>query len=247
MTIASLAMYPFDHLRPAYDHFWDAVRGRLSFDAPALDWDIDPSRHVAATTSCSVRRAVGRWSPSWLRPSCRRHLRLRDRRGPRRHLLLRDRQQLRRSTRRRSWPVPDLVVVANAPDSLSGWISLRVATAARRSSYRRCGVDRFARGQHRRAFVTAVPISRRSTASRGRTSAPTRLHVVGRGPRIPCLPLVTSRSTTDATLARTALGTRATRCTIRRWPTCARRLKIRDFLVRDLADYEGLSGLAELW
>jgi hypothetical protein len=42
MTIASLAMYPYDHLRPAYNQFWDAVRARLSSDAPELDWSLDP-------------------------------------------------------------------------------------------------------------------------------------------------------------------------------------------------------------
>ena len=33
MTVASLAMYPFDHLRPSWDQLWDGVRSRLSFSS----------------------------------------------------------------------------------------------------------------------------------------------------------------------------------------------------------------------
>ena len=47
MTIASLAMYPFPTLRPAYDRFWQGVRARLSFAAPDLDWDL------SAAEACS--------------------------------------------------------------------------------------------------------------------------------------------------------------------------------------------------
>jgi ABC-type phosphate/phosphonate transport system substrate-binding protein len=72
------------------------------------------------------------------------------------------------------------------------------------------------------------------------------LTVVGRGPRIPCLPLVTAGSTTDATLAalRAALAGAVSEPAIAE--VCAT-LKIRDFLQRDLADYEGVSRLSELW
>ena len=43
MTFAALGMYPFAHLRDAYDRLWSSVRSRLDVDdAPAsLSWDAD--------------------------------------------------------------------------------------------------------------------------------------------------------------------------------------------------------------
>ena len=51
---ASLAMYPFDALRPAWERLWAAVTARLSWTPTGLRWSgtvqqhwTDPSCHVA--------------------------------------------------------------------------------------------------------------------------------------------------------------------------------------------------------
>ena len=245
MSIASLAMYPFTHLRPAYEHFWDSVRGRLSFDTPALDWATDPleacrrddlvlgqtcgwplvtelasSVRVVGTFDCEVEGAHDGTYCSVL--------------------VSNSSDQLDEILAR-----PDLVVVANAPDSMSGWISLRVATAtagrhldtAVWTGAHAASIDALRHGRAHLAAIDGVTWAHIGTDT---------LHLVGRGPRIPCLPLVTSHSTTDATLAELRLALGDTVNDPAMAGVCAT-LKIRDFLVRDLADYEGLSGLAELW
>ena len=72
------------------------------------------------------------------------------------------------------------------------------------------------------------------------------LFVVGRGPRVPCLPLVTAGSSSDAVLGELRAALAATVRDPAMSGVCAT-LKIRDFLERDLTDYEGVPGLAELW
>jgi ABC-type phosphate/phosphonate transport system substrate-binding protein len=68
------------------------------------------------------------------------------------------------------------------------------------------------------------------------------LTIVGHGPRIPCLPLVTSGSSTDATVRqlRTALAGAVLDPAL---SEVCKTLKIRDFLERDFADYEEVSRL----
>ena len=245
MTIASLAMYPFSHLRSAYDRFWDSVRVRLEVDGPDLDWVLDPldacrredlllgqtcgwplvtelasSVRVIGTFDCDVHGAHdGTYCSVLVSNSDDRLEVILDRR--------------------------DLVVVANSPDSLSGWVSLRVAAA---SAGRRLDTARWT-GSH----AASIDVVRNDSAHLAAIDAVTwahigtdELNVVGSGPRIPCLPLVTSGSSADAVVEqlRTALGdtvsdpAMADVCTT---------LKIRGFVVRDLADYQGVSGLAELW
>ncbi|HEX3089593.1 MAG TPA: PhnD/SsuA/transferrin family substrate-binding protein [Ilumatobacteraceae bacterium] len=245
MSIASLAMYPFEHLRPAYDHFWDSVRGRLTFEAPALDWDTDPL--VACRRDDLVLGQTCGWPLVTELASSVRVVGAFDcgmdetRDGTYYSVLVSSSgDQLDEILAR-----PDLVVVANASDSLSGWISLRVATAAAGRH-----IDAAVWTGSHAASIDAVRDDRAHLAAiDGVTWAhigTDTLHLVGRGPRIPCLPLVTSRSTTDAALAELRLALGDTVHDPAMAGVCAT-LKIRDFLVRDLADYEGLSGLAELW
>ena len=69
--------------------------------------------------------------------------------------------------------------------------------------------------------------------------------MVGSGPRIPCLPLVTAASTTDAVLGqlRAALGSAVSDPAL---AEVCRTLKIRGFVEREMADYEGVSALVQL-
>jgi ABC-type phosphate/phosphonate transport system substrate-binding protein len=245
MTIASLAMYPFNHLRSAYDQLWDSMRGRLSFAAPELNWVLDPldacrrddlllgqtcgwplvtelapSLRVIGTFDCDVEGARDGTYCSVL--------------------VSNSADRLDDIVRR-----PDLVVVANAADSLSGWISLRVATASAG-----CHLDT---AEWTGSHAASIEVLRSGRAHLAAIDAVTWAHigtdeltVVGSGPRIRCLPLVTARSSTDATVEelRAALGETMRDPSMA--SVCAT-LKIRTFLERDLADYEGLSGLAELW
>jgi ABC-type phosphate/phosphonate transport system substrate-binding protein len=245
MTIASLAMYPFGNLRHAYEQLWDSIRGRLSVDAPELDWVVEPleacrrddlllgqtcgwplvtelasSVRVIGTFDCAVEGA-------------------RD--GTYCSVLVSGTGESLDAILRR----PDLVVAANSPDSLSGWVSLRVACAsagrhvdtAHWTGSHAASIDALRGGRAQLAAIDAVTWGHIGTDE---------LTIVGSGPRIPCLPLITSGSSTDELVdaLRAAVGDAV------REPAMAdvcETLKIRDFVERDLADYEGLSGLAELW
>jgi ABC-type phosphate/phosphonate transport system substrate-binding protein len=246
MSIASLAMYPFIHLRPDQEALWAGVRSRLSFTAPDLDWELD---HLAAcrrddlllgqtcgwpliTDLASTVRVVGTFDSDVEGAVDGTYCSV---------LVSNSRDSLANIMHR-----GDLVVAANAADSLSGWISLRSVAAAEGvhldavewTGAHAASIDALRDGRAQLAAIDAV--------SWAHLGAGTGLSVVGYGPRIPCLPLVTSGSSTDAVVneLRLALGAAVRDSALA--DACSR-LKIRDFLERDLADYEGLSELAELW
>jgi ABC-type phosphate/phosphonate transport system substrate-binding protein len=244
MTIASLAMYPFLPLRSAQTRLWDGVRSRLSFAAPELNWEIDPQEasgredllfgqtcgwplvteldtkvHVVGTFDVDVDGAADGTYCSVLVTGTGESLS----------------DVLHR---------PDLVVAANSSDSLSGWISLRSAAAAQGvhldavtwTGTHALSVEALRQGANHLASIDAV-----SWEFLDHTG----LSVVGRGPRIPCLPLVTARSS-GAVIGelRSALFDAVHDPQLA--DACAT-LRIRDFLERDLADYGQIVELAELW
>lgn len=244
MTIASLAMYPFPTLQSAYDRLWQAVRRRLSFDAPDLDWDvpaIDACRRedlllgqtcgwplvtelagsvqVVGTFDSDVEGCVDGTYQSVLISSHRASL---D------DLVHR----------------ADLTVAANSADSLSGWISLRAVAAEAGVSFGRV----LWTGSHA-ASVEAIAAGRADLAS---IDAVTWAHlaeqspvVVGHGMRVPSLPLVTSASTPQATVAelRSALARAIDDPAM---AATREALRIRRFISRDFGDYERLADLAPL-
>jgi len=244
MTVASLAMYPFDHLRPSWDLLWDGVRSRLSFDVPPLDWDSEvevvsrrddlvlgqicgwplatamaSTVHVVGTFDCDVE-GVGEGSY--------RSVIVSPIDAPLDDILQR----------------ADLRAAANGPDSLSGWISLRSVSLAHGVA-----VDNVEwTGSHAKSVI-AMQQGRCDIASIDAVSwahlAPHSLHVVGQGPRIPCLPLVTARSAGIAVRdeLRTCIADAVRDPSLA--DACAK-LKIRRFLERDLADYKSVTQLLEL-
>ena len=250
MTIASLAMYPFTPLRVANDRFWDSVRSRLSFAAPVLDWDLDP---LAAgrrddlilgqtcgwplvTELASNVRVIGTFDFDVEGSSDGTYASV---------LVSGTGDELDDILHRR-----DLVVAASSSDSLSGWISLRSAAAARGvrldgpdqikwTGAHAVSVEALRAGRVHLAAIDAVSWAHLGGAGQG-------LSVVGHGPRIPCLPLITSGSTSDAVVEelRTALAATVHDPAIN--DVCTT-LRIRAFLRRDLADYNGILELAELW
>ena len=245
MTIASLAMYPFTHLRSAQEHLWDDVRSRLSFDAPPLNWELEPdaasrrddlllgqtcgwplvkdlatSVHVVGTFDCDVDGAGD---------------------GTYRSVLVSKVDDPLHDILHR----PDLRVAANSRDSLSGWISLLSVASAEGvelgdvewTGAHAVSIEAVRDGRCQLAAIDAVSLVH--LGSRG-------LSKVGHGPRIPCLPLVSSRSTTNDVVSELRGALSASVADPAMAQTCAT-LKIRGFLERELADYEEVSDLAELW
>ena len=244
MTVASLAMYPYTHLRSDWDRLWLSVRSRLSFDAPPLDWDLLPDVacrradlllgqtcgwplvtdlanrvRVVGTFDCTVDGAID---------------------GTYRSLLVSNRDQPLADILQR----PGLRVVANSADSLSGWISLQSVANAQGvhvDNVEWTGAHALSLVALRegRADLTAIDSVSWSHLDRSGLS------VVGCGPRIPCLPLVTSPSSPDAVVdeLRRAFAGAVSDPTMTE--SCAS-LRIRGFLDRDLADYEGILALAQV-
>lgn len=248
MTIASLAMYPYPQLRSAYDQLWDGVRSRLSVAAPALDWVLDAlpacRRHdlllgqtcgwPLITELASTVRVVGTFDYDVEGASD----------GTYCSVLISGEQHESLADLLRQ---PKVVVAANSVDSLSGWISLRSVAATHGvrldeseniiwTGSHAASVDAVRRHQAHLASIDAV--SWANLDHRG-------LSIVGHGPRVPCLPLVTSGSSTDDQVGELRAALAATVRDPAMADVCAT-LNIRDFLVRDLADYEGLPALAEL-
>ncbi len=244
MTIASLAMYPFNHLRPSFEKLWDDVRSRLPFAAPPLDWETDPDDacrrtdlvlgqncgwplvtdlaslvHVVGTFDYAVEDAAEGTYRSVLVTSLDSDLS---------DILHR----------------PDLTVAVNAPQSLSGWISLQsvalahgvTLAAAEWTGAHALSLEALRVGRCHLAAIDAVSWSFLDQRD---------LRVVGQCPRIPCLPLVTSRSSSRDVVdeLRVALSSAVSAPAMA--TTCAT-LRIRSFLSRELEDYQGVSELLEL-
>jgi ABC-type phosphate/phosphonate transport system substrate-binding protein len=244
MTIASLAMYPFQPLRPSFDRLWDEVRSRLSFPAPALDWETEPDDaskrddlvlgqtcgwplvtdlaalvQVVGTFDFAVADAVD---------------------GTYRSVLVSSLDSDVADILHRS----DLRVAVNAPQSLSGWISLQAVALAH-------GValdDVEWTGAHARS-VEALRAGRCHLAAIDAVSwsflDQRDLHIVGQCPRIPCLPLVTSRSSSRTVVGELRDALTSAICDPSMATTCAT-LKIRRFLPREMADYQGVLRLLEV-
>jgi ABC-type phosphate/phosphonate transport system substrate-binding protein len=244
MTIASLAMYPFDDLRLHWNKLWDGVRARLPFDAPALNWDLSADAaarrddlllgqtcgwplvadlagtvRVVGTFDCDVDGAIN---------------------GTYHSLLVSNRDEPVADILRR----PGLRVAANSVDSLSGWISL--LSVANAHAVQLDAVEWT--GAHA-VSVVAVREGRADLAAIDSVSwtqlDQTGLSVVGRGPQIPCLPLVTAGSSTDSVVAELRRALAAAVSDPAMSESCAS-LRIRGFLDRELADYEGVSALAQV-
>jgi ABC-type phosphate/phosphonate transport system substrate-binding protein len=238
MTIASLAMYPFFQLRSSYNELWDNVRARLPFETPSLDWslehdaacrrddlllgqtcgwplikDLAETVRVVGTFDCDVPDAYDGTYCSVLVSNVDDSL-----------------PQILHRT--------DLRVAANGADSLSGWISLQAAAALHGvglhevewTGAHAASIEAVRSGRCHLAAIDAV-----SWAHLGGPG----LTVVGSCPRIPCLPLVTAMSSSDAVLGELRAALRAAVGDPAMAAVC-NTLKIRSFLERDLADYEGL-------
>jgi ABC-type phosphate/phosphonate transport system substrate-binding protein len=234
-VIASLAMYPFDIARPAFDTIWAAARNSLD-DAPdTLRWD-DPRPHWTSpelyvgqacgwplVTELSDRVAVVGCFDLDLDGAFD---------GTYRSALIAHPDNDRWRTG---------VAAVNDRTSLSGWISLHAALST---------VDRwFVTGSHV-ASCEAVADGRADVASidalslhlfmRERPELATQLRIVGSGPAVPCLPLITAHRHLVGPLRQAF----RTACTDPQTAEARHSLALRGFMERDLGDYLHLVDLS---
>jgi ABC-type phosphate/phosphonate transport system substrate-binding protein len=224
---------------------WDGVRSRLSFSAPALDWDVEP-HDVWHRDDLLVAQACG-WplvtdlvskvctvgafdhDVSGAIDGTYRSVLIGNAAAPLVDILHR----------------PGLIVAANHVNSLSGWISLQSVAIAHGVRF---GAVEWT-GSHA-ASIEAVRAGRADLAAIDAVSwaylAPVGVSVVGHGPRIPCLPLVTSRWSQPALVDELRQAFAGAVADPAMTDVCSS-LRIRGYLDRDLRDYEGLSELVELW
>lgn len=245
--LAHLAMYDLAEVRGAAQALWAAIAERLGPDAPgALSWPADievacRSPELVLGQTCGLPlvtaldgavRVVGAFTYGEGASDAAAHYES--------ALVARERRALA--------AFAGGTAAVNAWGSLSGWASLGASLPSEPEPF-------FGRvevtGAHV-ASVAAVVEGRADLASidavtlallrRHRPAAVAGLRVVGRGPRVPCLPLVTSR-TADVDALRHALGGAV------RDPatTGARRaLLIESFVPLDAADYALVSTLVSV-
>lgn len=234
--VASLAMYPFAAVRAATDELWSAVRARLDWGPESLEWTVltpdvwhHPQLLVAqacgwplVTELADSVAVVGTFDYDV--PGAE-HGRYRS------VLVARDAATLDELRAQ-----PKVVAAVNSPDSLSGWISLQHAwggkppvleTGAHVESARAV-----AEGRADLASIDAVTWALLETIEPELTR---QLHVIGHGPLVPCLPLVTGwRNTQRVPALRAAFAAAVAAPELQ--PALAR-LRIRGFVDMRLADY----------
>ena len=240
-AVVSLAMYPFASLRAATDTLWSVARRHLGWGPSALEWDQLPPA-VWYHDDLVLGQACG-----WPLVTS-----LADRvaaigtfdfdvpggeGGTYQSVIIgRDSTPLDRIV-----GGPGVVVAVNAFDSLSGWVSLQhvwggvpdqvVHTGSHLDSVRAV-VD----GHAEVASIDAVSWFHICREEPRLASA---LHIIGSGPRVPCLPLVTSRVDSVAEL-RDALAAAVADPTAR---SARDTLRIRTFVPLDNADYRPVRSL----
>lgn len=229
--IASLAMYPFESLRDSYDDLWARIAARLGTAPPELDWSLDhldaarrPDLVLGQTCGWPLVTVldgavdvVGAFDMDVAEGSEARY----------RSVLI-------------EGPNAEAPVAVNGADSLSGWVSW-------------CAV----RGVPDRSLITGGHVASVFAVADGRASAASidavswvhvqvihphvaaLVEVVGHGPRVPTLPLVTHRDGDVAALrAAVAAALRAVPAGL------LARLRIRAFEPLDVDDYRPLLQLA---
>ena len=241
--IAHLGMYPFAHLRDAYDRLWDAVRGRLGGAPDRLDRDIDlqtawrhPDLLLGQTCGWPLVRdlaeqveVVGAFDVDVPFAA-----------GGRYRSVLVASKPLGID----EWKAdPAAVVAQNGPDSLSGWISLQwawggVPPNVLVSGGHALSVKAVAEG---RANVASIDAMSFQFITESEPAVGGRVNVIGHGPLVPSLPLVMSKQ-----LASRRNEVRAALAQVVADPamasTCAT-LRIRGFVPFEFEDYAPLVGL----
>ncbi len=241
--VASLAMYPFASLRAATDELWSVIRRHLGAGPDRLEWAIGvpevwhhPALLLAQTCgwplvtelfdSVAVVGAFDYDVPG-------------AERGTYRSVIVSPHSVTLDELRSR----PGAVAAVNGTDSLSGRVSLQhvwgsapervIMTGAHLESVRA-----LAEGRADLASIDAVSWDH---FGRIEPALVKRLHVIGAGPRVPCLPFVAARRHVALVPALRAAFAAAVADPAAS-EACAT-LRVREFVPFDLADYLPLRSL----
>jgi ABC-type phosphate/phosphonate transport system substrate-binding protein len=197
--IARLGMYPFAHLRDAYDTLWRVVRRHLGDGPDALHPDLDLHESwrrsdlllgqtcgwPLVTQLLDAVTVVGAFDVCAPFASGGRY----------RSMLVASKP---RSVE--EWKAdPDTVVAQNGPDSLSGWVSLQWAWGGVPPNVRTTGghvlsMRAVAAGEAHLASIDALSYE---FFVESEPAVAARLHVVGHGPSVGTLPLVMANELAD--------------------------------------------------
>lgn len=201
--LANLGMYPFPQIRWAFDRFWEAVGERLDWVPRSLDWDVD--LHASWLRDDLVVGQTCGWP---LVTDLRDRVRVL---GTFIAATPEAEGHSYRSVLVARWPgeVADFagaVAAVNGFDSLSGWVSLVAAVHGPGASWTGdivvtgAHLDSLRALREGRAEIAAIDSVTFWQARRLLPELVDDLVVVGTGPLIPCLPIITGASTTDEQL-----------------------------------------------
>ena len=241
-TVASLAMYPLAPLRAATDDLWASVRRHLGWGPHELEWTVlppeiwhHPQLLVAQTCGWPL---VTELSESVAVVGSFDYAVAGAEHGSYRSVLVTQHDATFDELRGR----PGIVAAVNGFASLSGWISLQHAwggkPAAIGTGTHLGSVRALAAG---RADVASIDAVSWALFAEHEPDLVASLHVVGAGPRVPCLPLVTGwRHTRDVPALRDALAAAVADPAV---SAACSALLIRGFVPLQLADYMSLPSL----
>jgi ABC-type phosphate/phosphonate transport system substrate-binding protein len=247
VTLASLAMYPFAHVRDAQDALWAGIRRHLPDDANAPErLDFETELHASwqrpdlllgqtcgwplVTELDGVVEVVGAFAVDV--PFATADARYRSMLVARKPISLDD------------WKAtPDVHVARNSTTSLSGWVSLCAVWGGVPPRVTETGahlesVRAVAAGSVDVAMIDAVSLQ---FIAEQEPFAAGRIHVIGHGPTIPCLPLVMAKA-----LASQRDEVRAALAAAMADPSLAAarsRLRISGFVPLDASAYEPVRAL----
>ncbi len=239
--VAALQMYDLPEIRGAVDELWRRIATELDADPPELTWDGDPvavwqAPDLVLAQTCGwplVTSLAGRVTVVGAFD-----YRLGDDNGAATYRSV--------LVARADRPLAELaggVAAVNEADSLSGRVSLAVAVAPH-AGERPFFESVIETGSHLasleavrdgHADLASIDAVTHALLARERPAAVAGLHVVGRGPAVPTLPLVTAA--TDPEPLRVAIGAAmADPATA----SCRDRLLIEGFVPVDASVYDGL-------
>jgi ABC-type phosphate/phosphonate transport system substrate-binding protein len=239
-AVASLGMYPLPHVRAHWDRLWTRIAAELPGAPATLAWERpldelwrDPALLVGVTCGwplvtqlTGVVAVIGTFDPAVPWAAAGRY----------RSVLVASKPMSIGEWRR----VPGAVVAVNGTDSLSGWVSLcdawggapeqLLVTGAHLESLRTV-----ARGDAQVASIDAVTFE---LAAEDEPMTVGAVHVIGHGPVVPALPIVTAAANAERVPAlRAAIDAAVGDPAVA--GTCAA-LRIRAFVAFDRSDYDPL-------
>ena len=240
--VASLAMYPFAPLRAATDNLWASVRRHLGWGPDELEWTVlardiwhHPQLLLAQTCGwpliTELSESVAVVGTFDYAVNGAEH-------GSYRSVLVTQHDATLDELRGR----PGIVAAVNGFDSLSGWVSLQHAwggkPAAIVTGAHLGSVEALVAG---RADVASIDAVSWALFAEHEPDVVAPLHVVGAGPRVPCLPLVTgSQHSRDVPALRDAIGAAVADPAV---SAACSALLIRGFVPLQLDDYRSLPSL----